>query len=126
MSDWLGEAQAEEPVGDVLRRLVRGGLAGARVWGPDGAPGRSLVGIVTADGLEGVAERGGAGAPVTSAMDQRPPEAHPWDEATTALESLASGDAQAVAVVDEAGDIIGVVTPSELKRAAVLGRLSRS
>ena len=126
MSDRLGEAEAEEPVGEVLRRLVRGGLAGARVWSPDGAPGRYLVGIVTADGLEGVAERGGAGAPVTTAMDQRPPEAHPWDEATTALESLASGEAQAVAVVDEAGDVIGVVTPSELKRAAALGRLSRS
>jgi Zn-dependent protease len=126
MSDRLGEAQAEEPVGDVLRRLSRDGLAGARVWGPNGAPGRYLVGIVTADGLEGVAARGGATAPVTVAMEQRPPEAHPWDEATSALESLAGGDVQAVAVVDEAGSVVGVVTANELKRAAVLGRLSRS
>jgi len=126
MSDRVGEAEAEEPVGEVLRRLVRDGLAAARVWGPDGAPGHSLLGLVTADGLESVAERGGAGSPVTAAMDRRPPEAHPWDEATTALESLAGGEAQAVAVVDEGGAIVGVVTVNELKRAAVLGRLSRS
>ncbi len=126
MSDRLGEAQAEEPVGEVLRRLSRDGLAGARVWGPDGAPGRYLVGLVTPDGLEGVAARGGAAAPVTVAMDRRPPEAHPWDEAITALESLAGGEARAVAVVDEAGSIVGVVTPKELERAALLARSSRS
>ncbi len=126
MTDRLGEAQAEEHVGEVLRRLAREGLAGARVWGPDGAPGRYLLGLVTADGLEGLAERGGAGAPVTAAMDQRPPQTHPWDEATTALESLAGGDAQAVAVVDEVGSIVGLVTAGDLKRAALLGRLSRS
>ena len=58
MSDRIGAARADETVGEVLRRVVRGGLAGAEV--SNGA----AHGVVTAEDLEGAAERGGAGAPI--------------------------------------------------------------
>jgi Zn-dependent protease len=132
MSERLGEAGAGEPVRDVLLRLVRGGMAGARVWGseapadPAEQPSPHLVGVVTTDGLEGAAERGGAAAPVTAVMSAHLPEAHPWDEAAQALQPLSNGEAPAIVVVDAANDVVGLVTPSEIRRAAALGRLSRA
>ena len=126
MSDRLGEAGAEEPVRDVLVRLVHGGLAGARVWGRNGAPEPHLVGVVTTDGLTGTAARGGAGQPVTTAMPDHLPEAHPWDEAARALQPLSNGEAPAVVVVDAAHEVVGLVTANELERAAMLGRLPRT
>ncbi len=126
MSERLGEAGAEEPVRDVLVRLLHGGLLGARVWGSNGAPGPHLVGVVTTDGLEGTAARGGAGHPVTTAMPDHFPEAHPWDEAVSALQPLSNGEAQAVVVVDAAHDVVGLVTTNELERAAALGKLLRT
>lgn len=136
MSSRLGEAGAGEHVGDVLGRLVRGGFAGARVWEPEttapsapspAAPsGQHLVGVVTTEGLEGAAERGGAAAPITAVMDAGLPEAHPWDESARVLQALSSGEASAVVVVDAFHEVVGLVTPNELRRAVVLGRLSRS
>jgi hypothetical protein len=125
MSSRLGEASAEEPVREVLRRLVRGDMAGARVWGHNGAPDPHLLGVVTTEGLEGAAEHGGAGAPVTAVLDPRLPAAHPWDEAAGALQALSSGEARAVVVLDAADTVVGLVTPNELRRAVVLGRLAR-
>jgi Zn-dependent protease/CBS domain-containing protein len=128
MSDRVGEAAADEPVRDVLRRLLRAGSSGARVWDHDGAAephAHHLVGVVTTDGLEGAAERGGANAPVGAAMATRLPEAHPWDTAASALDALSSGDAPAVVVRNAADEIVGFVTAAELRRASVLGRLAR-
>jgi Zn-dependent protease len=133
MSERLGEAGAWEPVHDVLLRLIRGGMAGARVWGPEpraepsgNGGGSRLLGVVTTDGLEGAAARSGAGVPVTAAMSAHLPEAHPWDEAAQALQPLSTGEAPAIVVVDAADEVVGLVTPTEIRRAAALGRLSRA
>jgi Zn-dependent protease/CBS domain-containing protein len=128
MSPRVGEAGADEQVRDVLRRLLYAGMSGARVWEPDGIPEhahRHVVGVVTTDALEGAAERGAASAPVATAMEAHLPEAHPWDTAESALDALSSGDAPAVVVRNADEEVIGLVTPSELRRASVLGRLTR-
>lgn len=125
MSERLGEASAEEPVRDVLGRLIRNGLSGARVWSHNGAPAPHLVGVVTTDGLTGAAEHGAGQAKVAEAMDPGLPAAHPWDEAAVALQPLSNGDANAVVVFDNMNDVIGLVTPDELRRALTLGRLAR-
>ncbi len=84
-----------------------------------------MAGVVTADELEGLAARGGAGAPVTVAIDEAPRVVHPGEDPAGALQALSSGQASAVVVVDGHDQVIGLVTPSEVKRAALLGRLSR-
>jgi Zn-dependent protease/CBS domain-containing protein len=119
MSDRIGAARADETVGEVLRRVVRGGLVGAEV--SNGV----AHGIVTAEDLEGIAERGGAGEPVTTAMDPAPRLVHPGEDAAPALEALSTGQARAVVVVDAQDHVVGLVTPNELRRAAMLGRHAR-
>lgn len=123
MSERLGEAGAEEPVRDVLPRLVRGGMAGARVWAKNGDPMPHVVGVVTTEGLSGAAERGAAGEPIGRALVAPLPAAHPWDEAERALKPLSNGEAPAVVVVDAADEIVGLVTVNELERAATLSKL---
>jgi Zn-dependent protease len=123
MSDRLGEAWSDETVGAVLRRLLRSGLSGATVMEHVDDRAR-MAGVVTADDLEGAAERGGAGAPVTAAMDQAPRVVHPEEDVTRALGALSSGETHAVVVVDAQDHVIGLVTPADLRRAAVLGKLA--
>ena len=119
MSDRIGAARADETVGEVLRRVLRGGLVGAEV--SNGV----AHGVVTAEDLEGIAARGGMGEPVTAAMDPAPRLVHPGEDAAPALEALTSGEARAVVIVDAQDHVVGMVTPNELRRAAVLGRLAR-
>jgi Zn-dependent protease len=122
MADRLGEAESGEPIGKVLLRLARGGLMGARVWGHDGAPEHHVVGVVTADDLEGAVKRGGAEAPVSAAMAADPKTARPLDEAAEVLDALSDNEGRPVAVVDDHGDVIGLITGAELQRAALLRR----
>lgn len=123
MSDRVGEAWSDEPVGEVLRRLLRGGLTGARVHERSAAEPR--LGVVSADDLEGVAARRGADAPVSAATDASPRVVHPGDDVSQALSALSSGEAHTVVVVDAHERVIGLVTEAELRRAAMLGRLDR-
>jgi Zn-dependent protease len=123
MSDRLGEARIDETVGEVLRRLLRGGLAGARVVDPRDP---WAFGVVTADDLEGVAARGGMDAPVSAAMGSGLAKVHPGDDASQALEALSNGETRAVLVVGPHEEVLGVVTPGDLRRAVALGRLQRS
>jgi hypothetical protein len=53
------------------------------------------------------------------------PEAHPWDTAANALDALSNGDAPAIVVRNANDDVVGLVTPNELRRASVLGRIGR-
>jgi CBS domain-containing protein len=83
-------------------------------------------GVVTAEDLEGLAERGGVGAPVTAAMDPSPRRVRADEDAAPALEALSSGQARSVVVVDAEDHVLGLVTPNELRRAVLLGKLSRT
>ncbi|MFT3765508.1 MAG: site-2 protease family protein [Minicystis sp.] len=123
MSDRLGDAWIDETVGEVLRRLARTGLAGARVLSRDDEDTTRVAGVVTADALEGTAERGGAAAPVATAMDRAPRAVHERDDAALALGALSRGDGHAVVVLDAEDHVIGLVTPADIRRAVALGRI---
>ncbi|APR87622.1 Stage IV sporulation pro-sigma-K processing enzyme (SpoIVFB) [Minicystis rosea] len=123
MSDRLGDAWIDEPVGEVLRRLARAGFAGARVLTRDAVDAPHVAGVVTAEALEGTAERGGAGAPVSAAMDEAPRAVHAGDDATLALGALSRGQGNAVVVLDAEDHVVGLVTAADIRRAVALGRL---
>jgi CBS domain-containing protein len=118
MSGRVGVARADEPAGDVARRLLRHDLVGARVV-RDGS-----IGVVTAFDLAKRASRGEAALPIASAVRTDLPHAHAGDDAERTLSTLASGEVPAVVVTDDAEtDIIGLVTPADLERAAALEAL---
>ena len=123
MSERLGDAWIDETVGEVLRRLAHAGLVGARVLERAPAEGAHVAGVVTADDLQGAAERGGATAPVTVAMDQTPRAVHAGDDAAQAFGELSRADGHAVLVLDAQDHVIGLVTPADVRRAVALGRL---
>jgi Zn-dependent protease len=122
MSERLGDAWTDETVGDVLRRLMRGGLAGARVLERRDEEGARLAGVVTAEDLEGAAERGGATAPVAAAMDDAPRAVHTADDAAEVLGEMSRAPAHAVVVLDAEDHVVGLITPSEIRRAVALSR----
>lgn len=123
MSARVGEAWADERVGDVLRRLAASGLTGARVLDRDGLEAPRAAGIVTLDALETAAERGGADTLVRAAMDDTPAAVHAGEDASRALGALSRGEARAVMVLDAEDHVIGLVTPTEIRRAIALGIL---
>lgn len=126
MSDRLGEVRADEPVGAALATLLRSGLVGARVIGrTNGVGDAHAIGAVTTDDLEALANRGRLNDPVSSVMNGGIRKVRSGEDASHAVESLASGEASAVVVVNDDDYVLGIVTPNDLRRAAALGRLTQ-
>jgi Zn-dependent protease/predicted transcriptional regulator len=123
MSSRLGDARIDEHVGDVLSRLTASGLSGARVLSGEEFETTRVSGVVATEDLQSAAERGGAEAPVASVMDERPQAVHAGEDATAALGALSRGEAHAVMVLDARDHVIGLVTPTEIRRAMALGKL---
>lgn len=119
MDPRLGEAHAFEPAAEVARRLFAAHLVGAKIVREEGGAPRT-VGVVTADDL---ARRAAAarGVPVEAAMRDLP-KVHESDDATDAIEAFGEG-APAVLVLDARDDVVGLVTPEDVRRAAMLGAL---
>lgn len=120
MTDRLGDAYAEESAQAVAERLLRQNLVGARVIGSR-SPGEieAEVGVVTAWDLG----RGESREPLTTVaavMRKDIPRVHAGEDVTRSIEALASGEASAVAVLDAAEHVIGLVTPAEIQRAMAL------
>lgn len=120
MSTRIGDAWVDESVGEVLGRLAREGCAGARVHRHE-EPDPRVAGVVSADDLEGAAERGGAAAPVSAAMEKDPRAVHAGDDAAAALGALSHGEGHAVMVLDASDRVVGLVTPADVRRAMLLG-----
>ncbi|AUX48023.1 neutral zinc metallopeptidase [Sorangium cellulosum] len=121
MTDRLGEAYADEDPRAVAERLLRQNLVGARVLDDarDGQA-RREIGVVTFWDLASRLERGPAPATVGAVMPVDVLRARAGDDATRSIEALASGEASAVAVLDEGEHVIGLVTPAEIQRALAL------
>jgi len=121
MTDRLGEAQFDEPSGEVARRLLQNNLVGVRVMDRSETEGgsRRTLGIVTAwDLADQIAE-----GPVREALRGDLPTVHSEDDAATALEAAGSGE-RGVVVVDQANEVRGLVTFDDLKRAVLLGAIA--
>jgi len=132
MSDRLGAAQADEPAGDVARRLFREHQEGAVVI--DGAQNslsenevrQNILGVVIAADLSKPEWTQQPRAAVASVMRKELPRVHTRDDAAATLDSLMSGDVDAVVVLDDFERIVGLVTPFDMQRAvAFLGAVAR-
>jgi Zn-dependent protease/CBS domain-containing protein len=127
MSPNLDEARGEERVGDVAERLIRTNRPAAKVVDGDEAPEahHHTLGIVTASELTQLTAEGRADEPVRGVMRSDLPTVHPEDHAPETLDALSgSGPACAVVVVDQSGEVVGLVTPAEMERAVVLGSVA--
>ncbi|AUX26679.1 neutral zinc metallopeptidase [Sorangium cellulosum] len=121
MTDRLGEAYADESPRAVAERLLRDNLVGARVMDdPHDGEERREIGVVTVWDLARQLERGVAPVTVGAVMPVDVPRARASDDASRSIEALASGEASAVAVLDEGEHVIGIVTPAEIQRALAL------
>ena len=132
MSDRLGAAHADEPAGDVARRLFREHQEGALVI--DGGQTSfadvdvqdHVVGVVIAADLSKPEMMDAPMATVATAVRKELPRVHARDDASTTLDSLMSGEVDAVVVLDESEHIVGLVTASDVQRAMTfLGAMSR-
>ena len=132
MSDRLGAARADEPAGDVARRLFREHQEGAVVI--DGGQNDfadqdehdHVLGIVIAKDLSRPEMVHTPTAPVTAALRKELPRVHARDNAATTLDPLMNGDVDAVVVLDETEHIVGLVTADDVQRAmAFLGAMAR-
>jgi predicted transcriptional regulator len=127
MNDRIAEVHTGETVGEVARKLLRTNVAGARVV--DDPPGdfshahHRTAGVVTAWELAERAAQGDAQIPVQAVMLTDWPKVHPEDDAAKALDALACGDAAVVVVVDGRSEIIGLVTPDDLRRGVTIARI---
>ncbi len=122
MTHRLGEARADEPASDVARRLFREHQEGAVVVDGlhngfaehDGDD--HVLGIVITTDLA-KPEMLQTLVPIGSAMRKELPRVHTIDDASTTLETLMNGEADAVVVLDEREHIVGLVTHAEIQRA---------
>jgi Zn-dependent protease len=123
MSDRLGAARADEPAGDVARRLFREHQEGALVI--DGAQSSlsenqvqdHIVGVVIATDLSKPEWIHEPTARVASAVRKELPRVHTRDDAATTLDPLMNGEVDAVVVLDEFEHIVGLVTAVDVQRA---------
>lgn len=113
MNPRLGDALADETPGELAERMLRDHLVAARVT-EAADPAHRTLGIVTTRDLRRTHRT------VRAAMRTDLPKLHPGDEATKAMGALASAQASAVEVIDDAGEIIGLVLPDDLQRALTL------
>ncbi|WP_437811486.1 site-2 protease family protein [Sorangium sp. So ce1078] len=121
MTDRLGDAYADESPRAVAERLLRHNLVGARVIDdPRGGEGRREIGVVTVWDLARQLGRGVAPATIGAVMPVDVPRARAGDDASRSFDALASGEASAVAVLDEGEHVIGLVTSAEIQRALAL------
>lgn len=122
MSSRLGDAFADETVAVVLRRLASAGLVGARVIDARNPDAARVVGVVTLADLESAAERGGGDAPVIdlSPKEDRTAAVHTGEDASRALGALSRGETNMVVVLDREDHVIGLITPTEIRRALAL------
>lgn len=130
MTDQLGAARADEPAGDVARRLFREHHEGALVM--DGGQTNAtdvndhVVGVVIASDLAKPELMHAPTATVGAALRQELPRVHTDDEASTTLDPLMNGDVDALVVLDKQEHIVGLVTAADVQRAmAFLGAMSR-
>lgn len=114
MNPRLGNALADEPLAELAERMLREHVAAARVTDRVD-PAHRTLGIVTVDDLSA-----GKRETVRAAIRTNLPKMHPDDDAGKALGALASAQASAIEVINDAGEIIGLVLPSDLQRAIVL------
>jgi len=127
MTDRIGDAYADESAPAVAERLLRNNLVGARVLGGFGTGAVDHeIGVVTAWDLARPAVRGEGPMTVAAAMRTDQPKVHARDDAAKSIEALASGEASAVAVLDEREHVIGLVTAAEIQRAMALVEVIRA
>lgn len=133
MTDRLGAARADEPAGDVARRLFREHQEGALVI--DGGQNNlteqderdHVLGIVIAKDLSSPELMDTPTATVGAAVRKELPRVHARDDAASTLDSLMNGDVDAVVVLDETEHIVGLVTAAEVQRAMTfLGAMARA
>ncbi|MBK9264802.1 MAG: site-2 protease family protein [Polyangiaceae bacterium] len=133
MTDRLGAARADEPAGDVARRLYRENQEGALVIDGrhNGFSGRDeqedhVLGVVIASDLAKPELVKAPTVPVGAAMRKELPRVHTRDDAAAMLDTLMSGDVDAVLVLDDSEHIVGLVTQADIQRAMTfLGAMSR-
>ncbi len=133
MTDRLGAVRADEPVGDVARRLFRDHQEGALVF-DGGQTGLSeqngddhVVGVVIASDLSKPDLVQRPTTTIETAMRKELPQVHTRDDAALTLDPLMNGDADAVIVLDEGEHIVGLVTAVDMQRAMTfLGAMSRT
>ncbi len=132
MSDRLGAAHADEPAGDVARRLFREHQEGALVI--DGGQTSftdldvqdHVIGVVIASDLATPEMMHAPTATVATAVRQGLPRVHTRDDASMTLDPLMNGEVDAVVVLDEREHIVGLVTASDVQRAMTfLAAMSR-
>jgi len=132
MTDRLGAAHADEPAGDVARRLFREHQEGALVI--DGGQTSftdhdvqdHVVGVVIASDLSRPEMMHAPTSTVAAAVRKELPRVHTRDDASATLDSLMSGDVDAVVVLDDSEHIVGLVTQTDVQRAMTfLAAMSR-
>jgi Zn-dependent protease len=121
MTDRLGAARADEPAGDVARRLFREHQEGALVIdGPSNFTehdGEHVLGVVIAKDLSKPEMMDMPTATVAAAVRKELPRVHARDDAATTLDPLMNGEVDAVVVLDETEHIVGLVTAADVQRA---------
>jgi Zn-dependent protease len=132
MTDRLGAARADEPAGDVARRLYRENQEGALVIDGDhnGKTDRDaedhVLGVVIATDLSKPELMHAPTATVGTAVRKELPRVHTRDDASSTLDSLMNGDVDAVVVLDDSEHIVGLVTAADIQRAMTfLGAMPR-
>lgn len=113
MNPRLGEALADEPTTELAERMLRDHLMAARVTDA-GDPTHRTLGVITTRELR---RRQGT---VRAAMRTDLPKLHPGDEATKVMSALASAQASAIEVINDAGETIGLILPDDLQRVLTL------
>jgi Zn-dependent protease len=127
MNDRLGDAWAGESAGVVARRLLANNWVGARVApaplhpGPDGPNlGIPSMGIITAWDLTPDGRDGETDHSIQSRVRTDLPKVRSDEDASRALELFLGGQVNTVLVVDDQQRVVGLLTPTEVKRALVL------
>jgi Zn-dependent protease len=113
MNPRLGDALADEPPGELAERMLREHVVAARVTDARD-PAHRTLGIITIDDLSAKRET------VRASMRTNLPRMHPGDDAGKAMGALASAQASAIEVINDAGEIVGLVLPADLQRALAL------
>ena len=131
MTDRLGAVRSDEPARDVARRLFHEHQEGALVidGGQSSLSGHDghVVGVVIATDLSRPELVQVPTATVEAAMRKELPRVHRGDDASMTLDSLMSGDADALVVLDEGEHIVGLVTAIDVQRAMTfLGAMGRT
>jgi Zn-dependent protease/predicted transcriptional regulator len=126
MTRSVGSAFAEERAGDVAARLLRSNLAASKVLvdGDPTRPPRTIGVVVTAELAQKVRE-GGGNLTVASVVRQDLPRVTTHEATKVTLDALDRSSDRVVLVIDDGGDIVGLVTPADVDRAITIGSIAR-